>query len=105
MTTVLISPAADDDLVATWLYIANDDEDAAAVLLDRLARLFQQLAGNVHMGRARPEFEMPELRSFPHGAYVVFYRPVQRGVEIVRVFHSARDLTAAYFENRGTEEF
>jgi len=32
------------------------------------------------------------LRSFPVGSYVIFYRPMENGVEIVRVLHGARDL-------------
>ncbi len=104
MATVLISPAAEDDLECIWLYIADADENAATGLIDRLERLFEQLAESMQMGRARPEFKMPELRSFPQGPYVVYYRPVPRGVEIVRVLHSARELTAIYFESSGKEE-
>jgi hypothetical protein len=32
------------------------------------------------------------LRSFSVGNYVVFYRPMQSGVEVVRVIHAARDI-------------
>jgi hypothetical protein len=34
----------------------------------------------------------PELRSFPVGRYVVFYRPQDDGIDVVRVLHSARDI-------------
>jgi toxin ParE1/3/4 len=34
----------------------------------------------------------PGLRSFPVGNYVVFYRIVPEGIELVRVLHGARDL-------------
>jgi toxin ParE1/3/4 len=43
------------------------------------------------MGRARPELR-PDLRSFPCGAYLILYRAVDDGVEIVRVVHGARNL-------------
>jgi toxin ParE1/3/4 len=33
-----------------------------------------------------------DLRSFPFGAYLILYRIVDDGVEIVRVVHSARNL-------------
>jgi toxin ParE1/3/4 len=36
------------------------------------------------MGRARPELA-PDLRSFPVGNYVVFYRPMPAGIILVRV--------------------
>jgi toxin ParE1/3/4 len=42
------------------------------------------------MGRSRPELA-PNLRSFPVGQYVIFYLPLAKGVEIVRVLHGARD--------------
>jgi len=38
-----------------------------------------------------------DLRSFPVGRYVIYYRSLPNGVEIVRVLHSARDLNADFF--------
>jgi toxin ParE1/3/4 len=32
------------------------------------------------------------LRSFPVGNYVIFYREVSEGIEIIRVLHGARDI-------------
>jgi len=43
------------------------------------------------MGRRREELAM-HLRSFPVGRYIIFYRSMQEGIEIVRVLHGARDL-------------
>jgi toxin ParE1/3/4 len=43
------------------------------------------------IGRARPELR-PDLRSFPYGAYLILYRAIDDGVEIVRVVHAARNL-------------
>jgi toxin ParE1/3/4 len=34
----------------------------------------------------------PRLRSFPVKNYVIFYRPLEDGIEIVRVLHGAQDL-------------
>jgi toxin ParE1/3/4 len=33
------------------------------------------------------------LRSFPVGNYLVFYRTVPDGIELVRLLHGARDLS------------
>jgi toxin ParE1/3/4 len=49
------------------------------------------------MGRAREELAA-DLRSFPFGRYVIFYMPVQDGIDVVRVLHSARDVDAAFGE-------
>jgi toxin ParE1/3/4 len=43
-------------------------------------------------GGAPPPELAPELRSFPVGRYVVFYRPQDDGFDVVRVLHSARDI-------------
>jgi toxin ParE1/3/4 len=32
------------------------------------------------------------MRSFPFGRYVIFYAPVDSGIDVVRVLHSARDI-------------
>ena len=37
----------------------------------------------------------PGVRSFPFGAYVIFYRPLQDGVDVVRVLHGSRDVESA----------
>jgi len=43
------------------------------------------------MGRAREELA-GGMRSFPFGRYVIFYAPVDGGIDVVRVLHSARDI-------------
>ncbi|WP_281405649.1 type II toxin-antitoxin system RelE/ParE family toxin [Mesorhizobium sp. B2-4-19] len=41
------------------------------------------------MGIARPEVRA-DLRTFPAGNYLILYRQIGDGVEIVRVIHGAR---------------
>lgn len=47
------------------------------------------------MGRARPELG-PAIRSFPIGKYVVFYEPIQDGIDVFRVLSGARDVDAVF---------
>jgi toxin ParE1/3/4 len=47
------------------------------------------------MGRARNELAA-DVRSFPVGRYVVFYVPIDAGIDVVRVLHSARDVDAIF---------
>jgi len=47
------------------------------------------------MGRARHELAA-DIRSFPFGRYVIIYTPVDGGINVVRVLHSARDVDAAF---------
>jgi toxin ParE1/3/4 len=43
------------------------------------------------MGRHREELAA-ELRSFLVDNFVIFYRPMDGGIEVVRILHGARDL-------------
>ena len=43
------------------------------------------------MGRARPELRSRSAL-FPYGSYLILYRIIDDGVEIVRVVHAARNL-------------
>jgi toxin ParE1/3/4 len=60
-------------------------------LIDRFDETLQMLAQNPMTGRAREELA-PKVRSFPVGNYLLFYRPAQDGIELIRVLHGARDL-------------
>ncbi len=50
-----------------------------------------RLADNPLMGPARPDIA-PEFRYHPVGNYLLLYRIVSGGIEVVRVVHGARDL-------------
>ncbi len=43
------------------------------------------------MGRKRDSL-VTSLRSFPVGNYLIFYCPVNKGIEVIRVLHGARDI-------------
>lgn len=91
MSAVTKTVRAEQDLDEVWFYIALDNVAAADNLLDHIDSSCQLLAMQPQAGRLRPELA-PELRSFPVGRYVVFYRPRNGGIEVVRILHSARDI-------------
>jgi toxin ParE1/3/4 len=91
MKRAIFAPAAEADLETIYDYIATDNAAAAAKLVARLEELATRLAETPGMGRARAEL-LPKLRSFPFGNYVLFYRPTEDGIEIVRVLHGGRDV-------------
>lgn len=95
MPTVIRSPEAAEDLLEIWQYIADDNEAAADKLLNELDTASKMLARNLKAGRARPELA-PGLRSFPVGRYILFYRPIADGAEIVRVLHGSRDIDSIF---------
>jgi toxin ParE1/3/4 len=47
------------------------------------------------MGLNRDDLE-PGLQSFPLEDYLIFYRPIEKGIEIVRVVSGYRDLEALF---------
>lgn len=86
-----VSAAARSDLDDIWLYIAPDNIEAADRLINAIVLRFPKLAATPQLGRQRSELSA-QLRSFPVGCYIIFYRPMADGIEVVRVLHGARDL-------------
>lgn len=90
-------PVPAQDIAGVWNHIADDSLRAADRWVDQLDEQFQLLATQSLMGRARDELS-PGLRSFPFGRYVIFYKPIEGGIDVVRVLHSARDVDAQFGE-------
>ena len=95
MNQYRISDAARSDLDEIWFYIAQDDPNAADRFIRTLISRFPMLAGLPETGRQREELA-PQLRSFSVGNYLIFYRPMDNGIEIARVLHGARDLPPVF---------
>jgi toxin ParE1/3/4 len=95
MRHVTRRPLAETDILEIWDYIADDSLAAADRWVDQLGEQFRVLATQPMMGRARDEL-VPGVRSFPFGHYVVFYMPLDDGIDVVRVLHGARDIDAAF---------
>jgi toxin ParE1/3/4 len=96
MPTVHKYPRAEADLIAIWRYIAEQSTRRADRLLDRLDETFSRLADLPYMGKARADLA-PGLRMFPMQEYLIFYRPVEDGIEIVRVLHGSRHISRDLF--------
>lgn len=92
MTQIVYSQTSKDDLLEIWLGLAESNVSAAERLLDDLDAATQLLATQPLIGKSRREFG-PGIRSFPVRDYILVYRPILDGVELVRVVHGARDLT------------
>ena len=98
MAIYRLSGPAEKDLDDIWLYVAQDDPDAANRLIDAIIESFLLLAENPLMGRERSELG-PPLRSIPVGNYLIFHRPIENGIEVVRVLYGARNLQALFAED------
>jgi toxin ParE1/3/4 len=86
-----LTPKAGKDLDENSDFIADDDLVAAIRLLDSIEAKCQALAEMPGAGREREELA-PNRRSSHVGKYIIFCRPEDEGVEVIRVIHGNRDL-------------
>jgi len=98
MTRLIKRPAAKLDLIEQADYIAQDNLEAALRFLEAAEKTFAQLAKLPRMGNSRKVKSrvFPNVRQFPitdFEKHIVFYRPIKGGIEVLRVLHSARDLS------------
>jgi toxin ParE1/3/4 len=96
MSRPYFSPSSHRDLQAILEHIAKDKPGAALRHVERLEEACWMLARNPQMGTARDEL-LPNLRCWSVGNYVIYFRPADDGIEVVRVVHGARD-TGLLFE-------
>lgn len=95
MSRYIIAPSAKLELKEINSYIAGYNSTAARRFKERIKQQCKLLADFPEMGQKREELE-PGLRSFPIENYLIFYRPIANGVEIVRVVSGYRDLEAIF---------
>lgn len=88
---LIVRPSARDDLIGIGRYIARDSPAAADRFVDRLAATSGSLAEQPGIGRPHPTRR--ELRLFRVGEYLILYREVPDGIEVLRYLHGRRDLT------------
>jgi toxin ParE1/3/4 len=91
MPAILRTPQANVDLTEIWCYIAKDSRTAADRFLDAVDQKSEVLARFPHMGQVCGDLATG-LRCFTMDRYVIFYHPIDDGIEIVRVVSGARDI-------------
>lgn len=96
MGVVTRRPAAEDDLVDIWVYIAREDLAAAERVLSAIEETVKLLSdtpdmGICHVTRIK---RLAGIRFFPakrFRSFLIYYQPVPGGIEIVRVIRGERD--------------
>jgi toxin ParE1/3/4 len=91
MNRLVITPRAAADLEDIASYIANDSPAAAVRMVDRLEEISMLLKDHPHIGTARDDIAKG-MRLFPVGNYLILFRSLDHGVDIVRYVHGARQL-------------
>jgi len=90
MAIVRRTSKAAHDLVDVGEFVAAHDLRAADRLLNRIDVTCRLLSGQPELGILREDLA-PNLRFSPVGNYLIFYRPIAEGIEVIRVLHGARD--------------
>jgi toxin ParE1/3/4 len=91
MGRILRTNASHEDYRDVWYYIALDNVEAANGVVRAFDAALTMLSENPRAGRRRARLAK-NLRSFPVGEYILFYRPLQDGVELIRVIRGSRQL-------------
>lgn len=97
MAVIKTTPQADEDILDIWEYIAQDSETRADRFIDDIKTTFQRLADLPLSARKRPELG-ENIRSRPHGNYVIFYEPLPDGILVLNVLWGGRDIDT-FFED------
>lgn len=95
MSRCLHTRQAREDILDIWAYVAEENPDAADRLLDAIGERCGLLAASPGLGPARPDLA-PGLRHNVLRSYLILYREIPDGVEIVRVLHCRRDVRAVF---------
>jgi toxin ParE1/3/4 len=97
MVHAVILPRAQADIDETAAYIAGDNVRAGLGFLTALGAVCVRLTEMPRLGRVcvEPSPRGAEIRCCPvkgFANWLVFYRPQQDRIEIIRVLHGARDV-------------
>jgi toxin ParE1/3/4 len=99
MSRYILAPSARLDLKEILRYITRFNPAAARRLKVSIQQQCKRLADYPNMGRDREQLSSG-LRSFPIEDYLIFYRQIANGIEIVRIVSGYRDLEALFSNNQ-----
>ena len=91
MPVIRRTAQAEEDLIDLWLYIAQDNPGAADRLLDEIEDKCALLADHPQLGPARLDIAA-DCRYLPVGNYLILYRIILDGIEVVRIVQGSRRL-------------
>ena len=98
MAQILFTPLAAEDLREIWVYLAeNSDSETANKFLSAIKKKCETVSEFPEIGRVRHEY-LVNLRSFPFGKYIIFYLPLEQGIEVLRIVHGSRDVQQVFDE-------
>jgi toxin ParE1/3/4 len=99
MPRILRTRKSREDYVSIEDYIAQTSPQNAEMIIRLFDEKLAFLAANPLIGRPRPELAT-NFRSWNVHRFVLFYRPIEDGIILIRVLHAAMDITARLFPER-----
>ena len=90
-----INILATQDLKEIVNYFTVNNIEAGEQFFQKFDRRCEQLINFPSMGRSYAEIR-PDLRGLPFDGYIIFYRVLDDGVEILRVINARRDLPSIF---------
>lgn len=94
----IISPAASLDLAEIIDYFTVRNIEAGERFIDEFEKKCKYLANFPKMGRSYANIKL-DLRGVPLDGYIILYRIVDSGIEIVRVVSGYRNLESLFAED------
>lgn len=95
MSRYIISPTASRDLEEIIDYFAERDIDAGERFIGEFNNKCRNLVQFPNLGRSYADLAT-SLRGMALDGYIVFYKPADDGIEIVRVVSGYRDLPTLF---------
>jgi plasmid stabilization system protein ParE len=99
---IRLAPQAQTDLDEIWLYVAGKSAspEIATRHIDSIVRGFGLLTKFPFIGRSLETSNRPNVRTLVIRKYIVFYRPANSEIRILRIIHAARDAYAVFAEEQ-----
>lgn len=94
----IISPEASLDLEDIIDYFANRNIDAGERFVNEFENKCKYIANFPNMGRSYANIKT-DLRGVPLDGYIILYRIIDSGIEIVRVVSGYRNLESLFTED------
>jgi len=98
MNRYIISPAASQDLDEISDYFVSRSVEAGERFVNGFEQKCKNLVNFPNMGRSYANVE-PSLRGVPLEGYIILYRVIEHGIEIVRVVNGYRDLESLFSDS------
>jgi len=95
----VVAPGASADLDSVWDYIAARAGPAIATdFVWRFHGAFRTIASSPRAGVTMPDLPPGDVRKFPMGNYLIYYRALPGKILIARVLHGKRGQRKAFLK-------